>query len=169
VSFVQKAKLAVAALPVGAKRHFFLSHAQATGKCTFGVSVKIWSNLLQLTCYTTDVFVFQAEIRRMLYLSRNGAARRLGFAVWYDNRASDLTKEGMREGIVQAAAFLLCLSDGVLERPFCESVVCSPYIYMVHDTVECCITHELQNLITGFWLLNAPKRKANLKSGRHSH
>jgi hypothetical protein len=49
---------------------------------------------------------------------------RLGFAVWYDNRASDLTKEGMREGIVQAAAFLLFLSDGVLERPFCESVLC---------------------------------------------
>jgi hypothetical protein len=49
---------------------------------------------------------------------------RLGFAVWYDNRASDLTKEGMREGIVQAAAFLLFLSDGVLERPFCESILC---------------------------------------------
>jgi hypothetical protein len=50
-----------------------------------------------------------------------------GFAVWYDNRASDLTKEGMREGIVQAAAFLLFLSDGVLERPFCES----SYAYIV--------------------------------------
>ena len=49
---------------------------------------------------------------------------RLGFAVWYDNRASDLTKEGMREGIVQAAAFLLFLSHGVLERPFCESILC---------------------------------------------
>ena len=58
---------------------------------------------------------------------------RLGFAVWYDNRASDLTKEGMREGIVQAAAFLLFLSDGVLERPFCESVM---GIYMVHGSVR---------------------------------
>ena len=33
VSSSQKAKLAVA-LPAGAKIHFFLSHAQATGKCT---------------------------------------------------------------------------------------------------------------------------------------
>ena len=27
--------------------------------------------------------------------------------VWYDNRASDLTKEGMLKGIERAAAFLL--------------------------------------------------------------
>jgi hypothetical protein len=59
---------------------------------------------------------------------------RLGFAVWYDNRASDLTKEGMREGIVQAAAFLLFLSDGVLERPFCESF--SPYV-CVNSAWQC--------------------------------
>jgi hypothetical protein len=38
----------------------------------------------------------------------------------YDNRAKDLTKEGMRRGIQQAAAFLLFLSAGVLERPFCQ-------------------------------------------------
>ena len=38
----------------------------------------------------------------------------------YDNRAKDLTKEGMRRGIRQAAAFLLFLSEGVLERPFCQ-------------------------------------------------
>jgi hypothetical protein len=38
----------------------------------------------------------------------------------YDNRAKDLTKEGMRRGIQQAAAFLLFLSEGVLERPFCQ-------------------------------------------------
>jgi hypothetical protein len=36
--------------------------------------------------------------------------RQLGFACWYDNRADDLTKEGMRQGIVHAAAFLLFLS-----------------------------------------------------------
>ena len=30
--------------------------------------------------------------------------------VWYDNRASDLTKEGMLKGIEQAAAFLLFLT-----------------------------------------------------------
>ena len=40
--------------------------------------------------------------------------------VWYDNRASDLTKDGMLKGIEQAAAFILFLSVGVLERPYCQ-------------------------------------------------
>ena len=31
----------------------------------------------------------------------------MGFKAWYDNRASDLTKEGMLKGIEQAAAFIL--------------------------------------------------------------
>ena len=35
---------------------------------------------------------------------------RMGFKAWYDNRASDLTKEGMLKGIEQAAAFVLFLS-----------------------------------------------------------
>ena len=34
---------------------------------------------------------------------------RMGFKVWYDNRADDLTKEGMLKGIEQAAAFVLFL------------------------------------------------------------
>ena len=34
---------------------------------------------------------------------------RMGFKVWYDNRADDLTKEGMLKGIEQAAAFILFL------------------------------------------------------------
>ena len=34
---------------------------------------------------------------------------RMGFRVWYDNRADDLTKEGMLKGIEQAAAFILFL------------------------------------------------------------
>ena len=37
-----------------------------------------------------------------------------------DNRAADLTKEGMLRGIEQAAAFILFLSPGVLERPYCQ-------------------------------------------------
>ena len=37
---------------------------------------------------------------------------RMGFKVWYDNRADDLTKEGMLKGIEQAAAFVLFLSQG---------------------------------------------------------
>ena len=40
--------------------------------------------------------------------------------VWYDNRADDLTKEGMLKGIEQASAFVLFLSSGVLERPYCQ-------------------------------------------------
>ena len=42
----------------------------------------------------------------------------MGFQVWYDNRAEDLTKEGMREGIRTTANFLLFLSAGVLARPY---------------------------------------------------
>ena len=34
---------------------------------------------------------------------------RMGFKVWYDNRADDLTKEGMLKGIEQASAFILFL------------------------------------------------------------
>ena len=37
-----------------------------------------------------------------------------------DNRADDLTKEGMLKGIEQAAAFVLFLSSGVLQRPYCQ-------------------------------------------------
>ena len=37
-----------------------------------------------------------------------------------DNRASDLTKEGMLKGIEEAAAFVLFLSPGVLQRPYCQ-------------------------------------------------
>ena len=38
----------------------------------------------------------------------------------YDNRADDLTKDGMLKGIEQAAAFVLFLSEGVLNRPYCQ-------------------------------------------------
>ena len=38
----------------------------------------------------------------------------------YDNRAEDLTKEGMLKGIESSAAFVLFLSTGVLERPYCQ-------------------------------------------------
>ena len=43
-----------------------------------------------------------------------------GFKAWYDNRADDLTKEGMLKGIEEAAAFVLFLSQGVLQRPYCQ-------------------------------------------------
>ena len=38
----------------------------------------------------------------------------------YDNRADDLTKDGMLKGIEQSASFLLFLSAGVLQRPYCQ-------------------------------------------------
>ena len=44
----------------------------------------------------------------------------MGFKVWYDNRATDLTKEGMLKGIERAAAFILFLSGDVLQRPYCQ-------------------------------------------------
>ena len=40
--------------------------------------------------------------------------------VWYDNRADNVTKDGMLEGIERAAAFILFLSVGVLTRPYCQ-------------------------------------------------
>ena len=46
--------------------------------------------------------------------------RTLAPPLQYDNRADDLTKEGMLKGIEQAAAFILFLSSGVLERPYCQ-------------------------------------------------
>ena len=61
--------------------------------------------------------------------------RQLGFACWYDNRADDLTKEGMRQGIVHAAAFLLFLSKGVLDRPFCEYLYMSSSGFHFHFTL----------------------------------
>eukprot|EP00935_MAST-01C_sp_MAST-1C-sp1_P000662 g662.t1 len=45
---------------------------------------------------------------------------RMGFKVWYDNRAADLTKEGMLKGIEEASAFVLFLSEGVLQRSYCQ-------------------------------------------------
>ena len=55
----------------------------------------------------------------------------------YDNRAKDLTKEGMLKGIEDAAAFILFLSSGVLERPYCqmeirEAVALKKPIVLVH-------------------------------------
>ena len=36
------------------------------------------------------------------------------------NRAKDLTKDGMLKGIEESAAFILFLSLGVLQRPYCQ-------------------------------------------------
>ena len=44
----------------------------------------------------------------------------MGLSAWYDNRAEDLTKEGMLKGVEEAAVFVLFLSMGVLQRPYCQ-------------------------------------------------
>eukprot|EP00935_MAST-01C_sp_MAST-1C-sp1_P001198 g1198.t1 len=40
------------------------------------------------------------------------------FSVWYDNRAEDLTSQGMKEGVAGSAVFVLFLSEGIMSRPF---------------------------------------------------
>ena len=46
-----------------------------------------------------------------------------------DNRAQDLTKEGMLEGIRDSAAFILLLTKGVLSRPYCQVSRTGPDTY----------------------------------------
>ena len=41
-----------------------------------------------------------------------------GFRCWYDNRMSNLTKQGMADGVRFSAVFVLFLSQEVLTRPF---------------------------------------------------
>ena len=65
--------------------------------------------------------------------------------VWYDNRAEDLTKEGMLKGIEEAACFLLFLSEGVLQRPYCQleirqAVGLNKPIVLLHGEID--ETHE---------------------------
>jgi hypothetical protein len=65
--------------------------------------------------------------------------RQLGFSCWYDNRATDLTKDGMKHGIEGAAAFLLFLSESVLNRSFCqfeirEAIALKKPMVLVHES-----------------------------------
>ena len=53
-------------------------------------------------------------------------------------RADDLTKEGMLKGIEQASAFILFLSAGVLNRPYCqmeirEALALKKPITLIHE------------------------------------
>ena len=59
--------------------------------------------------------------------------------VWYDQRADNLTKEGMQEGIEGAAAVILFLSAGVMERPFVlfevrEALKLGKPLVLVHES-----------------------------------
>ena len=42
-----------------------------------------------------------------------------GYSVWYDMTATDLTSEGMEEGVSQSRNVIIFLSDGIMSRPFC--------------------------------------------------
>ena len=42
------------------------------------------------------------------------------YVIRNENRAEDLTKDGMLAGIEEAGAFILFLSTGVLNRPYCQ-------------------------------------------------
>jgi hypothetical protein len=59
--------------------------------------------------------------------------------VWYDQRADNLTKEGMQKGIEGASAVILFLSSGVMERPFCifeirEALKLGKPLLLVHES-----------------------------------
>ena len=43
----------------------------------------------------------------------------MGFKCWLDQKARTITKESMAAGVTSSAVFLLFLSKGVLNRPFC--------------------------------------------------
>jgi len=57
-----------------------------------------------------------ADQAKTLYLLLQAA----GVKVWYDMHASDLTTQGMRQGIRNSRCILLFLSDGTMARPFCQ-------------------------------------------------
>jgi hypothetical protein len=94
-------------LPSGTRTHFFLSHCQATGgDQTNAIYLELRN--LGFSCWYN--LISHASVKLHSHLS----------PCRYDNRATDLTKDGMRHGIEGAAAFLVFLSTGILDRPFCE-------------------------------------------------
>ena len=64
-----------------------------------------------------------------------------GCEVWYDMMADDLTASGMVAGIHSSAVFVLFLSDGVLQRPYCQLEISAALenrreILLVHEDDE---------------------------------
>jgi hypothetical protein len=79
----------------------------------------------------------------------------------YDNRATDLTKDGMRHGIEGAAAFLVFLSEGILDRPFCEWLPFGSLFFFDRVSILPCNPHPPDSFVGP---VCSPK--ANLKSER---
>jgi hypothetical protein len=113
-------------LPGDAHMHFFLSHCQATGGDQTNA---IYLELQQLgfSCWYKPLKSACSLFFSICFCSPPSHR--------YDNRATDLTKDGMRHGIEGAAAFLLFLSEGTLDRPFCECVLCFTNISCVSSIV----------------------------------
>jgi hypothetical protein len=101
-------------LPDKMDNHFFISHCQSTGGDQAN-AIYLELERIGFACWYDFAFVVRLSISKALtcFVSRY---RR------YDNRASDLTKEGMRQGIVDSGAFIVFLSAGILVRPFCKSI-----------------------------------------------
>ena len=55
-----------------------------------------------------------------ILLDSPAAPRELKTLLRYDNKARDLTKAGMKDGVAKAGCFLLFLSTGVLARPYVQ-------------------------------------------------
>ena len=63
----------------------------------------------------------------------------MGYECWLDQKADSITKESMRAGVADSRVFLLFLSQGVLERPFClfeiaTAMEMSKNIMLMHET-----------------------------------
>jgi len=61
-----------------------------------------------------------------------------GLKAWYDNRAANVTAEGMISGVNEAHAFVLFLSEGCLLRPFVQveiraAVAAKKTILLIHE------------------------------------
>ena len=85
--------------------------------------------------------------------------------VWYDNRADDLTKEGMLKGIEQASAFVLFLSSGVLQRPYCQmeirhALALKKPVVLLHGESE----QEMSSMHDRYDLLLTPALRPTIRS-----
>ena len=96
-------------LPDGMEYHYFMSHVSISpppvgyAPCS-SVPCEKLAGQYQATG-ADQVGMIELELRQ------------LGFRSWVDNKAEDLTKEGMRSGIESSGVFLCFLSKGVLKRP----------------------------------------------------
>jgi hypothetical protein len=132
-------------LPVGSKHHFFLSHCQVGVHriphcyplnrndfsyvptvhrcCRRQVATRPTQSTLSCGTWASRAGTTTGECSPNRILDPGSQAHSLAPPPSPPSpsaRATDLTKDGMRQGIADSATFFLFLSDTVLERPFCE-------------------------------------------------